>query len=169
MNAVLSVAHKSSDLFKHGSHQYFEFTHHNPLTNEDDKHLLHKRASRQIQLRRTAGRKIFAYHHRSKSGFSKESREILSIGGRLLNEKYSSACSIFFSQEIIRDGIHKRGYEIDIVEGNQAFLTLFTINAWQGNDPDQFFARQDNDILQNAFSACAKELRIDDTIEINAY
>lgn len=158
--AILSSVYKSTNLFKHGPNLEFEFTHSNPLDNQREITDLRRRIDRQIELRHTGEKKIFAYHHRSRRGFSEPVRRSLQRGVSLLREKYRAAYFLFFTQKLITPGNGARGFTVEFQDSNQSLLTFLTYDQWGGRNPDLMWARRDNDLLESAFSACALQFGI---------
>jgi hypothetical protein len=129
IDVFFSSLHSSdTNMFKHGPSSDFEFTHVNPLSLD-----MKKRVTKQLELRNNNCRKVFVYHHRSKTGFEEVIRQNLLEGAIFLLEKYKNSSCIFFTQKIV-DKYEERGYDIK-VENGIIFCTFKTLNQWKtGNE-----------------------------------
>lgn len=135
----------------------FEFTHHDVLADQTHRQTFQRRYKRLLELDcKTLN--IF-YHHR---WCPNTDRLMLLEHLRELKKIYLQRASkvnvILFSQVIIKDTAQRR-VEYRYINGIHVF-TFYTLNVWNGNDGDIFWAKCDDDLIAEMFSAVRKGLRI---------
>lgn len=154
----LNLANRSSKFFNPGRHRYLELTHHNPLENEARK-TLRRRIKRMIEARSKSEMHIFLYHHRSVQGFKKQAKEQLKVKFESILRRYKNARALCYSQEIVKEK-QERSIEIkETTKGALHFCTLKNLKSWAGNDLDQFFGKNDEDLFKRMFKAYDRRIK----------
>lgn len=130
----------------------FEFSHHDPLSVKEDNRAFKRRIARQLNYR---GNKnfVFLYHHRMTE------RSDLPLLRKHLNELRSlyniNGCDckvVLFYQKIVAEDLAKR---IDCIAQNSGLLEFVcqTHEPWEGDDLETFWAKKDDALFAEMFTA----------------
>ena len=130
--------------------QGFEFTHHNVIDNETDRESFRRKIAR-INLLRGRRQVCFLYHYRINPN-----SDVLAIveKANAFADLYSRGernCHVIVFTQAIVDHPDKRDVvEVAALDTVSAYV-LNTLEAWCGDNPDVFWARQDDDLLRRMF------------------
>lgn len=146
----LNVIKKSSGIFRPGRHRYVEFTHHNPI-DENDKKTITRRIQRMKEARKIENKKILFYHHRSKWGFKYTKNKIKELGNNILSLYNENTQLIAYSQTVVENEEDRALKMISTSKNRVIFCDFKTLNLWAGNNKDIFFGRCDDDLFKLMF------------------
>ncbi len=124
----------------------FEFTHHDVINNDTHRKSYERKVLRMLDLDDRKKLK-FIYHYRNNENmntqlFVQKSEEFL----KLYLERNINSELIFFTQEIVSTKEERAIVKIHDSKNIKGYV-LKTLEAWEGNDQDVFWAKKDNDLL----------------------
>lgn len=146
----LNVKKKSSGIFRPGKHNYVEFTHHNPM-DEEDKNKLIRRIQRMKKVRELKRNKVIFYHHRSKWGFKYTKQRIKDKAIKILNLYNGNTQFMAYSQTVVQHESERGVNMISTSKNRVIFCEFKTLNFWGGNDTEIFFGKNDDDLFKLMF------------------
>lgn len=138
----------------------FEFTHHDIISDSNLKRTMRRRCNRLINLK---NKKIYMlYHHRL---CENTNEELLFNHFQELKEIYKQRNNdvfiYFFTQKIVLNDNERRIEKFKL--GNDIYkYVLYTLNKWEGENQDIFWARCDDDLIKvmiNDIKTSAKNLK----------
>lgn len=133
----------------------FEFTHHDVIGFEKHRKTIRKRCQRLSTLKNK--NIIMLYHHR----YCQETDKKLLISHlKKLAEPYKSRnnkVNIFLFYQVLVPHETQRKVE-KFVDGDISVYTFYTLNVWEGDDPNLLWARCDNDLLEEMIIDIRKKL-----------
>jgi len=130
-----------------------EFTHHDVISDSDMAEKISKRCNRLLSFRNKE--LVFVYHNRycPDTDFNLMASHFEEL--KKIYESRSNHVQVYvFTQRIVENAADRRT-ECREINGTK-FYTFYTLNVWEGEDQDIFWARCDNDLIK---------VMIDDIIE----
>jgi len=146
-NNVFSSDPIFSELHRNG----FEFTHHDVISNKSHRESLKRKIDR---LKSLKGKKhfIFYYHYRVNPNLN---LPLLIAKAKIFLAYYQknrkSCRMVIFTQELC-DSDADRGYRINVHSKYIQVIIFKTMQLWEGDDQDVFWARIDDDLIKMAFT-----------------
>lgn len=148
---------ESADLFDPWHSKGFEFTHHDVLKSAEASDSYRRKIDRLLAAR---GKQdvVFLYHHRttSRSDLPQLRSKLAEFQGLYLSER-ARCVIVLFHQVIIADSEERR-VQADSFGTDLHEFTLHTRFRWGGNDPEIFWARNDDDLFRLLFSELDRNL-----------
>ena len=148
LKVVRNTFYSSADNIYHKLHlNGFEFTHHNIIENKNAKESV-ERKIRRFQKLKNKKNFTFFYHYRLNENISID--EIKSKGENFISiykKNNKKAQLIIFTQKIIKKYDARKVEKITNKDSINIYI-FHTMNAWQGNDKDIFWARIDDDLIK---------------------
>lgn len=147
---VRNVKMPCEPLYSTAHSQGFEFTHHNVIDNETDRDSFRRKIAR-LDLLRGRGHVCFLYHYRINPN-----NDVPAIVDKAATfaDFYSRGernCRVVvFTQTIVNHHDERNVVEVAASNTVSAYV-LNTLEAWSGDDPDVFWARKDDDLLERMF------------------
>jgi hypothetical protein len=145
-------------IFHDGCLRGFEFTHHDPLGSIKDRSSMQRKVERMHAIR---GRRniIFLYHHRiTKHTQLDQLIEKLALYRSIYSTDRAECFIALLRQRLVGDPAHRRMTVNTPAEGIVDYC-LNTTAAWSGNDPELFWARVDDDLIQQMIQDITKRTR----------
>lgn len=147
----------SADIFDPWHSKGFEFTHHDVLKSAEALDSYRRKVDRLLDAR---GRQdvLFLYHHRTtaRSDLAQLRLKLKEFQG--LYQSGDVRCvMVLFHQSLIAEGDRRR-LQSDAFGSDLLEFVLHTRFRWGGNDPEIFWARNDDDLFRELFAAVDQAL-----------
>lgn len=140
------IYNKSDDSYHQSVSNGFEFTLHDPINSTDHFESFTRKISRMQSIRNSENIVFLYYHRKSPNSQITELRNKLSS----LSDIYSGECNIckvvLFHQTLVLRK-EDRGLKIKNTGNNIIEFEFFTENLWEGNEPNIFWGRVDDDLI----------------------
>lgn len=129
------------DIYGSKNNDGVKFLHHDPINNQKDIDSFSRKIERLARLRESLENKIFLYHHRICENTDIE--KLVKKSKQFLNF-YKNSKFVIFHQSL-GDG---RGIAYNIYDNTMVF-NFNTVEMWHGNDQNIFWAKCDDDLLDD--------------------
>lgn len=145
-------------VFDPGHRLGFEFTHHDPIASAQDRESFRRKVERLASLR---GKEdvVFLYHHRRniKSDLNVVRRKLAELVGHYQGQ--TARCHVvLFHQALVAQAEDRRLESLGMKDGVIEFA-LHTEKIWGGTDNEVFWARVDDDLLQDMLRLAEASIR----------
>ena len=135
----------------------FEFTHHDVINNQNHRDSFKRKISRMLECR--ADKILFFYHYRTNP---MENLEKLYVKLNEFLRFYSNAKVIVFFQRIIsKNGVRK--ISKTKISDNLFLFEFFTFDVWGGDIQDLFWAKVDDDLIEEMIIESGKIVKTNGT------
>ncbi|MFQ1947716.1 DUF1796 family putative cysteine peptidase [Aeromonas veronii] len=132
----------------------FEFTHHDILNNIEHIDSVKRKIQRQLRVRDEEDSIVcFLYHHRRNkdSDFKLLNEKLEKFSLSYLKNKSRKVTVALFYQTVITEE-QDRKLIVSIAKNSVITFNFHTTNFWEGNDPNIFWAKVDDDLIEKMFS-----------------
>lgn len=154
---------KCEDVYVHYHMNGFGTSYFDLINSEEHRRSFDRKIKRLLSLR-GKGNTVFFYHYR----FHRKQNLELIFDKAFEYAKYYSKPSkpcqmIIFSQKMICD-ISQRGLHYQRIRNNIHFFNFHTKRIWSGNDPEIFWARSDEDLIQKMVDTTIRIVKLKEVI-----
>jgi hypothetical protein len=157
------LTNKCDNIYVHYHMRGFGTSYFDLINSEEDRESFDRKIKRLLSLR-GKGNTVFFYHHRF---HEQQNLELIFEKAVEYSKYYSKTLRkshvVVFTQKIICDITH-RGLHYQRVRNNIHFFNFHTEKIWEGNDPDIFWAKPDDDLIQKMIDTTIRIVKLKEVI-----